>query len=94
MDLKEKIAEIWKEVLGVNEVNYSMNIMEMGADSLKVYKICALAKEKYKLEFAPMDVMMYSSIDSLTDFIQNGTPKTDGAAGTTIRPAKRRRIKS
>lgn len=94
MNTKEKLMEVWKEVLRTDDVSSESNIMDMGGDSYTIFKLTNLSKEKFGLQFTPMDVMMYPKIDSLADFIDNGATVGADEVENTVRPVRRRKAKS
>ena len=74
MELKEQLRSVWEEVLESSDFTNSDCIMNIGGDSIKIYKISAVGKEKFDLDISPMDVFMYPSIDSLVNIKTNKEP--------------------
>ena len=71
MSLKEKLRDVWESVLGTSDFSDNDNIMDIGGNSLMIYKISALSKEKYAVELSPMDLMMYPNINLLCEKLQS-----------------------
>lgn len=92
METRDKLLDIWKDILGKEDIGYTDNIMEIGGDSRAIYGITMLARERYQLDLSPMDVMMYPNIEALEKFL-NGE---NAASGDTseVRVARRRRARS
>jgi len=98
MEVKEKITEVWKKVLEKEQIGNSDNIMDIGGDSLKIYKISSLLNDQYGMNVSAMDIMMYSTINDLTGFVENksgnGLMKKENAVNVVrpVRRAGRRRV--
>lgn len=65
------IAEIWKEVLNINEVYIDDDFFEMGGNSINIIRVTNQIKEKLEIEVAPADLMVYKSIRELSEFISS-----------------------
>ena len=91
MKLREQLRKVWEEVLGKSDFSDSDCIMDIGGDSMAIYKICAICKEKYERTISPMDIFMYPSINSYTDFVLNGkSDQTSADAPNETKIMKRR----
>lgn len=94
MELKEKMRALWCEVLENDSIGDDDRIMDIGGNSVMVYKICMLADERYGIKTVPMDIMMYPTLNELCCFLEGGSKKNEAEADTDdIRPSRRRRIK-
>lgn len=91
MDIKDKLTEVWKEVLITEDISPDDNIMDIGADSYTIHKLCVLSKEKFQISFTSVDLMMYPNINALADLLENGSENS--AAAGTGRVSERRRIR-
>ncbi|HIK28475.1 MAG: HAD-IIIC family phosphatase [Oscillatoriaceae bacterium SKW80] len=47
---QKEIAEIWKEILGIDKVSRKDNFFGLGGDSLQVYELLFQIREKYKID--------------------------------------------
>lgn len=91
MELKQQLRKVWEEVLEKSDFSDSDCIMDIGGDSMSIYKICAVCKERYGVVISPMDIFMYPSIDSYADFAANGkSDQNDAPALEEKRVMKRR----
>lgn len=88
MSLKEKLRDVWESVLGTSDFSDNDNIMDIGGNSLMIYKISALSKEKYAVELSPMDLMMYPNINMLCAKLQSEEEPEENGGGSVL--AKRR----
>ncbi|MFP3155750.1 acyl carrier protein [Lachnospiraceae bacterium ZAX-1] len=64
--MKEKIEEIWKRVLELEEIPEDENFFDLGGTSLLTYKMCMLAKEEYGINIKPIDVMENPTLRQLS----------------------------
>lgn len=71
--MRNKLEEIWKEVLGLDEVQGEANFFDIGGTSLLTYKICQIAKERYDINIKPIDIMTSSTFDNLCEFLENSS---------------------
>jgi aryl carrier-like protein len=76
------LAEIWAEVLRVEQVGTSDNIFELGADSLHMFQIAARAS-KAGIPIAPASLLRYRTIH---DVLKHLDETTQAAAGTVVMP--------
>ena len=92
-ELQKNMLGLWREVLENQDIRLNDNIMEVGGTSLLIYKICMLASERFGIKVAPIDVMMYSSVDALTEYLEGGdaAKPAAGQALQKARPVRRRR---
>lgn len=88
MSLREKLRDVWESVLGTSDFSDNDNIMDIGGNSLMIYKISALSKEKYAVELSPMDLMMYPNINTLCEKLQSEEASAESRSGSVL--AKRR----
>ena len=91
MSLKEQLRDVWESVLGMSDFSDNDNIMDIGGNSLMIYKISALSKEKYAVELSPMDLMMYPNINMLCEKLQSEeTPEDNGGSSVLAKRRSRR----
>lgn len=94
-ELQKNMLGLWQEVLENREIRLSDNIMEVGGTSLLIYKICMLASERFGIKVSPIDVMMHSSVDALTAYLE-GDDTAKAASGQPLqkaRPVRRRNLR-
>ena len=70
---EERLAEVWKEVLGVERVGASDNFFSLGGHSLKV--VSAVAKLQGEFEISVNDMFKYQTLSELASHISER--KTD-----------------
>ena len=72
---EQKIAEIWKEVLGLNTVGIHDNFFEIGGGSLLLVQVHLKLKEAFDLDFSPIDLFKYPTIQSLGQYLTQEQPE-------------------
>ena len=91
-ELQKNMLGLWQEVLENQEIRLSDNIMEVGGTSILIYKICMLASERFGIKVSPIDVMMHSSVDALTAYLEDGD-SAKAASGQSPQKARRRNLR-
>jgi aryl carrier-like protein len=61
---EQTMAQIWKEVLRLEQVGMNDNLFELGADSLHVFQIAARAN-KAGIPVTPRQILQFRSISSI-----------------------------
>ncbi|MEU7576559.1 amino acid adenylation domain-containing protein [Streptomyces sp. NPDC041068] len=73
------IAELWAEVLGLDDVGVHTNFFELGGDSIHTIHVVAKARQR-DLEFAPQLIFRYSTVAALAAALDE---QAAASAGTT-----------
>lgn len=66
------MAEVWKEVLGVDAVGVEDNFFDLGGHSIKIAKMCASIQEKAGISIPLKAVFVYSTIKELIQYLEQG----------------------
>ncbi|MEU3993029.1 amino acid adenylation domain-containing protein [Streptomyces platensis] len=81
------LAELWAEVLGVDDVGVHTNFFELGGDSIHTIHVVAKARQR-ALEFAPQMIFQHGTIaalaaalDELAAAADTPAPETSAASG-------------
>ena len=64
-----QLEEIWKELLGVEQVDYDVNFFDAGGYSLLLYKLSKAISEKFSIEVSFVDLMTYTTINKFAELI-------------------------
>ena len=85
--LEERINKIWSKILNTEDINNNDNLFDIGGNSLTVFKIVNEIKENLAVELRPVDIMTYSTVKSLSEFIlsRSGEKRPSPAADTSVR---------
>ncbi|GEO12157.1 non-ribosomal peptide synthetase, partial [Segetibacter aerophilus] len=64
------LAEIWKELLGIDRIGIYDNFFELGGHSLLAIRVIAAIREKWEVELLVKDIFEYSTISDLSKYIE------------------------
>lgn len=68
-NLERTIADVWREVLGLDAVSVNRNLFELGATSIHIVQVRARLQKVIGRELAIADLFRHSTISSLAAFI-------------------------
>lgn len=71
-DAELAIYEVFKEVLGINEISVDDNFFDLGGNSISVISVASLLSNKLSLNIEVTDIFRYPSIKMLTDHFARG----------------------
>lgn len=66
------IADIWKEVLGLEDVYIHDDFFEIGGNSINIIQVAYQIKEILGVEITAADLMAYRTVHELSDYIIGG----------------------
>lgn len=66
-----QLSEIWKEVLGLDEVGVNQNLFELGGHSITIMQIIQRVKDDFEIKLSISDLFENPSIESLALLILN-----------------------
>lgn len=90
--MKNKLEELWKEILSLDEIPGDANFFDLGGTSLLTYKMCQVAKEKYDINIKPIDIMTCSTLNKLSEYIENTSNSSEKVEkNSAVRNRRRRR---
>lgn len=69
-EIQEKIADVWKEVLGRDQVGIHDHFFELGGDSLRAIQCINLLKERYQVDLSLQSLFEAPSIKLLAPVIE------------------------
>ncbi|UCH92568.1 MAG: non-ribosomal peptide synthetase, partial [Candidatus Aminicenantes bacterium] len=67
-DVEIMIADIWKEVLGIDKVGIYDNFFDLGGTSLKLIQVYSRLKDVIQKDISPLHLFRYTTIVSLTRY--------------------------
>jgi hypothetical protein len=70
--LEQALAEIWKDVLGVDAVDARRTFFEHGGNSLKILRVQQRIRAKLEMSVAAVDLFKYPTIESLAGYLRQG----------------------
>ena len=72
-ELEEVLKTLWENALGVPDISVDDNIFNLGGSSLTVFRLSADIKEQLSAELKPVDIMTYSTVRELAEFIRQNS---------------------
>lgn len=76
-DLQVRLAEIWRQILGVSRVGLNDSFFQLGGTSLSIVKLYERVQELLSTEIAVADLFSYHTIEMLTDYLAQKELKDD-----------------
>lgn len=76
-DLQVRLAEIWRQILGVRRVGLNDSFFQLGGTSLSIVKLYERVQELLLTEIAVADLFSYHTIEMLTDYLDQKKLKED-----------------
>jgi surfactin family lipopeptide synthetase A len=80
---ERRIAELWREVLGVSQVGLHDNFFELGGHSLLATRVISRLRDAFGVELTLRSLFESSTVAKLADHIQTVLP----AGGTVVLPS-------
>ena len=68
-ETENKIIDIWKEVLNINNINVESNFFEIGGHSVSVLKAASRLKETFKIDIPIKDLFANKKVKELGEYI-------------------------
>ncbi|WP_189135891.1 phosphopantetheine-binding protein, partial [Wenjunlia tyrosinilytica] len=69
-DTERAVAEIWREVLGLERVGAEDNFFELGGDSVRSLLIASKAKTAFDVTLTPRDVLTAHTVSALAELVE------------------------
>ncbi len=70
-DIEKKLAEIWQEVLGIENVGIQDDFFALGGDSLLLIQFHTKLKEKFETDIAVVDLYKYNTVALLAGYLKS-----------------------
>lgn len=92
-DLEREIADVWRAVLGVEELGVDDNFFEVGGNSLLLMRVLARLRERVTDSVSRVEMFRYPTIRTLARRLSTADGRAAGSAvaGHTSTPARTRR---
>jgi acyl carrier protein len=69
-DTEQALADIWTEVLGINQVGVEDNFFELGGDSLRSLQLTSRTKVAFDVILTPREVLIARTVSALAELIE------------------------
>ncbi|NEQ29139.1 MAG: AMP-binding protein, partial [Microcoleus sp. SIO2G3] len=83
-EVEKTIADIWQEVLHVEDVGIHDNFFELGGHSLLLLQIHSKLREVFNRDLSVLDLFRYPTISSLTDYFNQAKKQQPSSSVTEI----------
>jgi amino acid adenylation domain-containing protein len=77
-EAEDLIAQVWKEVLRLEQIGAEQNFFEAGGDSITIYLVHKKLLAKFNTELAIVDLFRYPTIRALGRYIGGVKPAVEG----------------
>ena len=68
-ELEIKLVNIWKELLGIENIGINNNFFELGGHSLLAMRVLSAIRQELKVELRIKDIFQYTTIKDLSKYI-------------------------
>jgi aspartate racemase len=87
------IADIWQEVLGIDEIGIHDNFFDLGGNSLLIARVIARMKEEFPSKDLPIGYFLgRPTVQLLSSYIIDGIEKNPVSSSSSLRGRKRREL--
>lgn len=69
--MEEKLQVVWRDILGIQEINPEENFFDIGGSSLKIFKLIETINIKFNLNLTITDIFEFPSIKLMAEFIDD-----------------------
>jgi amino acid adenylation domain-containing protein len=69
-ETEKALADIWAEVLGIDQIGVEDNFFELGGDSLRSLQLTSRTKAVFDVTLTPREVLMARTISALAELIE------------------------
>lgn len=76
-NVEQVLTDIWKDVLGYENISTTKNFFEIGGDSLKLIKVSSRIIQRLKFKIQVTDLFEYPTIKALAKFISSGNTRNE-----------------
>ncbi len=93
-NLERKLANIWKDVLQVDDISIYDSFFDLGGHSLGVIQIQGRVKEELDLDLDVVDIFKYPTIHGLAQYLENKEAQNQELAKSKARASRQREATS
>jgi acyl carrier protein len=90
--VEQTIADVWREVLDVEQVGINLNFFDLGGDSLLVIRLRSRLGKLLNMEIPIIELFRYPTVRSLAQFLTVGEVKTNSFQ--TVQERARKQIEA
>ncbi|CVI57331.1 non-ribosomal peptide synthetase [Agrobacterium deltaense] len=89
----QTVAEVWRGILGVDEINSDDSFFDLGGHSLLVMKTVASLRHHLKTNLTALDFFKFPTVAALASFIDGETFEEDTSGDSDARARRARHIR-
>ena len=89
-EYEQRIARIWQQVLGLEQVGIHDNFFDLGGNSLVAVQVIAALKQEFQVQLATVALFEAPTVSTLASYVMQKLPNT-GAAAAPLRTRQARR---
>ncbi|CQR54145.1 amino acid adenylation enzyme/thioester reductase family protein [Paenibacillus riograndensis SBR5] len=93
-EVDKKLSEIWKKLLGIPAVGIQENFFDIGGNSLLVVQMQGMIQQEFFQDIPMMDLFKYTSIEKISDYLQEHTVKVSSVETGQKRADMRKRLRN
>lgn len=83
-ETQRRLAEIWRRILGLEEVGLRDNYFDLGGNSLTLFRLSKEIEEVFKVKIKPIDFMELATIAGISAYLEE-KPAEAGKSGASSR---------
>lgn len=83
---QKAIADIWRELLGIDQVGIHDNYFALGGDSLQALKVISSIKQVFGKTLSPKALFQAPTIEQLAEALQEETPSQAATSAVPLQP--------
>ncbi len=93
-ELDKKLSGMWTKLLGIQAVGIRENFFDIGGNSLLIVQMQGMIQQEFFQDIPIMDLFKYTSIEKISDYLQEHTVKASGVETGQKRADMRKRLRN
>ncbi|KWX86398.1 thioester reductase, partial [Paenibacillus riograndensis] len=93
-EVDKKLSEIWTKLLGIPAVGIQENFFDIGGNSLLIVQMQGMIQQELFQDIPMMDLFKYTSIEKISDYLQEHTVKVSSVETGQKRADMRKRLRN
>ncbi len=68
--IEQKIAQVWQDILQIENVSREDNFFDLGGNSLTMVRVCSILQKTLEMELSVVEMFQYPTIRKLADHLK------------------------
>lgn len=68
-EIKQTLADIWQDILGIHQLDFYDNFFKIGGDSLSIVQVRSQLQKRLNINISISDLFEYPTINSLAEYL-------------------------